>query len=357
MGLGTNIAKKTTTSVANAAKASAGAVKAPPGKKATPIPPKSSNGQAPPVAAPAAPPTVVAPATTSTPAAVGVDEYARKTFGYLAAYLDHPEIGPILRQAGAEQWSAERMFGAISQTSWWKATSATARQFDQLANSDPASVAEQIRSRAADVVAQATELGAAGLNSAVAEDIARRSLREGWDSTQLDNAVRSAVVQDPALAQQLIAGKAGTSIRRLAADYAIPLSEDAVSKWVTNVTTGAATLDQLQAYVVDQAKSMHPTLAGALDQGMTVRQIASPYFQTAGKVLGVNPDLMQLDDPQWMAALDTIGPDGVRRPMTIDEWTRKLKSESRYGWDQTDEARAQAYSMVNRLGEMFGKVA
>ena len=55
------------------------------------------------------------------------ESFARANYGYLAGFINHPDIGPILKQAAAEDWDEARLYGAVSATEWWRNTSAAQR--------------------------------------------------------------------------------------------------------------------------------------------------------------------------------------------------------------------------------------
>lgn len=299
-----------------------------------------------------------APATTSnapgTPgSADAVTDYARATYGYLASYLDHPEIGPILRQASTEQWSQERLYGALTATSWWRTTSATARQWDEAKNSDPATAAQNIDSRTAELSARALQLGV-NLSGSVLRDLAERSLRLGWNTTQIDNAVGSAAAQDPTAAQQLASSSIASNVNRLLGDYALPMSDSARTQWVNQIASGTASLEQMRSWAVAQSSAMYPSLANSIRSGVSVRQYVDPYLQIAQQTLGVSSDAMDLSDGRWLAALDVTQPGGERRPMTFDEWRRRLKTDPQYGYEYTNDARDGAYRLAANIGKMFG---
>jgi len=40
--------------------------------------------------------------------------------------------------------------------------------------------------------------------------------------------------------------------------------------------------------------------------------------------------------------------------MSFGEWADYLRTDPSFGWEYTDDAKNRAYTVVNRLGELFG---
>ncbi len=79
-----------------------------------------------------------------------------KKYPYLSFLLDDPEVGPLLREADANNLDPDIFQQRLMQTSWWKRTSDTARTFYALKTGDPATYAR----RRAEVKSQIQEVGA-----------------------------------------------------------------------------------------------------------------------------------------------------------------------------------------------------
>jgi hypothetical protein len=109
--------------------------------------------------------------------------------------------------------------------------------------------------------------------------------------------------------------------------------------------------------MIEQAKSLFPGLTSALDQGVTVRQYAEPYLQIAQQELGTNINAISLTDPKWNAAVNQIDPKtGQRVSMNLSDWTSKIRSDSQYGYDTTEQARTRAAQLSTQLTNMMGAI-
>lgn len=279
-------------------------------------------------------------------------QIARERYGYVAAYLEHPEVGPILMRAAAEEWTAERLRGALGDTQWWKDTTEAQRVWDARESTDKSSADADVQAKLAELRAMAGG-NALAIPDARLQTIARDALRNGWNEAQVRAALGSEVRRDPAI----IGSGTMTAFRKLAGDYAVPVTDQALSTWVADTVAGTQSQESFQAWLIGQAKSLHPTITSALDQGMTVRDYMDPYVAVAAQSLGINPNEIQLNDGKWTAALNVTDPTGARRPMTLDEWGQHIRKDSRYGWDRSREAQDQVFAFGQELGRMFGKVA
>lgn len=282
-----------------------------------------------------------------------IEDTVRELYGYAAVYLDDPDIGPVLRQAAEEGWSAQRLQGALFKTNWWQTTQASARTWDNAEAQDPATARSNIEQRMADIRAQAAQTGFS-IDPTHLYDLARDSLRLDWSTQQLNAAIGAESFRNGSLSTS----STMQAVRAAAAAYAVPMADSTLTDWGQRIASGQATTEDFRQTLVTYAKGLYPGLAKSLDQGLTVKDYADPYIQTAAQTLGVSPGSISLSDPKWSAALNGIdSKTGERRVLTLDEWNTKLKSEDRYGWQHTADARAQTSSLAATLGQRFGTYA
>lgn len=141
-----------------------------------------------------------------------------------------------------------------------------------------------------------------------------------------------------------------------AGDFAVPLADGVIDKWLTDIEFGTKTAQDFRDYLADMAKSRFPQFGDALDHGRTIRDMMDPYIQLAAQELDIPPDSITFSDPKWMQALDYVDPKtGVRRPMTLAEWQQALRSGN-YGWENTRHAGDAVAKFATLLGRQFGKV-
>jgi hypothetical protein len=145
---------------------------------------------------------------------------------------------------------------------------------------------------------------------------------------------------------------------QMAAKYAVPLSDQIVDKWSQDLATGMVDMNVYESYLREQAKSLFPGLANAIDRGITVDQYVQPYAQIAVQELGVNPAEIDWRDPKWNTAIHRIDPKtGVPTAMSLSDWTKELRTNSVYGFDQTQRAQEQAAALGQALLQRMGRAA
>ena len=113
------------------------------------------------------------------------------------------------------------------------------------------------------------------------------------------------------------------------------------------------TEDMLRNNLRDIAKVSYKPFADLLDRGISVETIFQPYKQIAASVLEKTPDEVELINAsgkpsQFASALM------MKEPMSLTDWITTLKSDERYGWQFTSEAKQQATSLVMDLEKTFG---
>ena len=144
-------------------------------------------------------------------------------------------------------------------------------------------------------------------------------------------------------------GKEG-EIEKLADDYLIPLSDDAIKQWAKTGDTEA-----FKQYVVQVACGMYPTFAPQIQMGLPTRVLLDPYVQVADQVLGELKTEPNWSDPKWGQALQggTDPKTGRPVPMTLDEWTKFLMQHPGHNWEFTEQAHDRADQFVQALHHGF----
>ena len=145
------------------------------------------------------------------------------------------------------------------------------------------------------------------------------------------------------------------TINKATQDYLVPVSDQTKQTWAQQIMSGYSSPNDYLEYAKTQAKSLFPSLAGAIDQGLTVSDYADPYRQLASQTLGINPNSVSFLDPKWRKAIDQVDPKtGNRTVMTLADWTTMLKKDPAYGWDKTPQAATEAANLTTKLAQMFG---
>lgn len=234
------------------------------------------------------------PASAATPAASQEQTFAEKYPAFAWAFSD-PEVNKILQDGVANGWGPDEVQNAIQQTNWYKSKSNAERSWLQTLATDPADAARQL---------------------------------QNYDSI--------------------------TKYMGLAASYGIPASFQNSANQVARVVQGTTDATQLTEDLRNQAKALYPQLSQQIDAGSTVTDIYAPYQQMAVSLLGVNPATIDLTDPKWQTPLLINDGKGGKRVATTDEWQSILKTDPKYGYDTTSDARNNAAQFATSIGEKFG---
>lgn len=124
---------------------------------------------------------------------------------------------------------------------------------------------------------------------------------------------------------------------------------------IESVLTGAITTQDFQRQQREIAKKRYGHLADLIDQGVTLEDLAGNYRSSAAKLLEVDPNTIDMSAADYEVAL-TFGEEGKKRAMTTGEWEKLLRTDARYGWEKTENAKTEARSLANNLAQAFGRI-
>jgi hypothetical protein len=103
------------------------------------------------------------------------------------------------------------------------------------------------------------------------------------------------------------------------------------------------------------AKTKYGHLADLIEQGFTLAELSTPFKQQAASILEKSPDAINMSEANFEAAYN-FGEPGQKRMMTSGEWEIMLRSDAKYGWDKTNNAKAEARQLATSIAQAFGKV-
>jgi hypothetical protein len=152
----------------------------------------------------------------------------------------------------------------------------------------------------------------------------------------------------------LVQGFYGQQVRQRASQFGVPLSDTTLTEWVGKIATGNQTLASFDAYALDLAKNLYPSLSKGLDQGLSFSQLTNPYAQVASRILEIPGDSVDFTDPKWAAAFTMRNQKGEQQQMSFGEWADYLRTTPSFGYEYTDEAVSKAYNVVSDLARAFG---
>ena len=274
--------------------------------------------------------------------------------GYYEMVKQYPELGTLLKNAIQQGWSDDKFQYELQQTNWWRTTTQNAREFETLRIQDPASAQTQLDNRTALLRETAQRLGIT-LGAESLAKLAEDSIKLGLDMTsQLEDIIGSEAIRTSGGVSQLRYGFVGNSLRESAAKYGVALSEVTFNEWVNKIAVGAESTETFESYAAQISRNLYPTLASGFDRGLSFAQMTDPYAQAASRFLEIPTSQVDFTDPKWAAAFTMKNDKGEQTQMSYGEWADYLRSTPTFGWEYTDDAKNRAFTVANRLAELFG---
>ena len=211
--------------------------------------------------------------------------------------------------------------------------------------------AQEVKVKADAIRIYATDLGV-GLDDAAINKLAREWAAGSFDTTTIRPQIaRSGKIDfaKGAAAEQL------NTLKELAGSYGMQYDQGWYNTAATNVLTGKDDIETYKQYVKDQAKSKFPTLVAQLDQGFTVRQLASPYVQTMSNILEIDPNTIGLNDVYVNQALTGLNDKGEPSTKPLWQFEQDLRKDPR--WNYTKNAQDSLMNTTRKVLQDFGLVS
>jgi hypothetical protein len=211
--------------------------------------------------------------------------------------------------------------------------------------------AQEVKVKADAIRIYATDLGV-GLDDAAVNKLAREWAAGNFDTTTIKPQIaRSGKIDfaKGAAAEQL------NTLKELAGSYGMQYDQGWYNTAATNVLTGKDDIETYKQYVKDQAKSKFPTLVAQLDQGFTVRQLASPYIQTMSNILEIDPNTIGLNDLYVNQALTGLDAEGKPSTKPLWQFEQDLRKDPR--WNFTKNAQDSLMNTTRKVLQDFGLVS
>lgn len=284
-----------------------------------------------------------------------INDFIHQHFGQDAWFMDQPEVAKILLDMASKgNTDGDEAIRQVSTTAWYKSLDKDARQWYSDERQDPGTTKEKIRQQTIYLQGLADKEGTT-IDPQRLHDLAETSLRYNWKQSQIDASLKAEFKYDPTSTKQ--ASQIGT-MKGIAADYMVPLSDDALKTWDKGLSTGDFSTADYTEYVKSVAKSMFPQMATAIDAGHTVKNYIDPYRQMAAQTLDLAPDQIDfMNDPRFRSAIDQTDPKtGMRTVMTLSDFSTKMKTDSSYGYDKTTAGIGEGASLATNILQKFGKI-
>ena len=283
-------------------------------------------------------------------------DWVAQHFGALSAYLDHPELGPILNQAADQGWTPERLQVAISQTQWWKTHDASQRQFEELQRTDPAEAADKVSKQEQQIRTLLAQEGAT-LSDARITALATAQVANGVATNDVPRQVLAEIQYDPNRASGALTSQQQSVKARSEGDWLLPMSDEAAFSWAKQIEMGQATQAGVDAYMKNVAMATYgqnDNIKTALEQGSTMKVIMDPYTQAASQLLEKSPAEINWMDPTLQRVINHQDTNGTRM-MSIPEAQTYLRQTDEFA--HTQQANQGVAELQQGIAQKMGMVA
>lgn len=300
-----------------------------------------------------------------------VRRYIEENYGYLAHFLSHRELGPIIALAAKAGWDQTKLFGAIQKTAWWKQHSEHERDWERKRYEDPATAALERRTQESVVRDIAQQMG---LNMGVRRlsSIVEDSLRFGWTDSVLKDILGKEIKWGGGRGgaggaggnNRYPQGQIGTDMRRIMAmadDWMVTVRARQAFHWAKQVATGQMKIEDVTNLLQSMATAMYPQLGDRIKAGITPKQFFDVYRQQIAQTLEVSPESIDFTrNPVWAKVVSYERPNKNGNGTTTD--IMNLAEAMEYARQQPEYRRTKgaedtAMQLTRALTDTFGQTA
>ena len=235
------------------------------------------------------------------------------------------------------------------------------RAFVEEAASDPATQKTNIEAKRIEI---GNYVGKQGykLPEASIANLATQAYKYGWNTDEIGRYVGAEILKTGAAgtaatpSAAITGGMDARSIRSLANDYGLKLSDNDINAYTQGLIGKTMTIEQIKENMRMDAENLYPSLAKQLAAGRNITQATATYRALAASTLGVDPETIDFTDPnKWGKLLSYVDPNtNEARLMTNSEWSRFVRSQPEYM--ETDEAKTLFRDAASMIVRGFGKV-
>jgi hypothetical protein len=252
------------------------------------------------------------------------------------------------------EYTDEEKKAMLRNTRYFQQTTNNQQTFDK---SRPA-VQQQLVDQMANGIRE--EYGDVQFSETEIQGLARTAARNGLTGVGLRQEVyrtafrTSEASKAPMLATQSLTGADADRIQRIGRAYGRRIRDEELKAILTGEPLNGAVLTEegLRQRLQIEARAAFPQLADQIDAGLTLDDIGSRYKSYAADLLERDPNQIDMFSGPYLSAFG----DKANGPMSLSDWTAKVKSDPVFGWQYTKQANDQATNIALSLARVFGKV-
>jgi hypothetical protein len=141
-----------------------------------------------------------------------------------------------------------------------------------------------------------------------------------------------------------------SQLRAEAMDYGVSLTDEQVRKYAINAFRSGAGVDAEKEKIKNIAKGLYAPIAPFIDQGLSVKDLVTPYINKKASILEIPADSIQVDNDEGQEIMSKIMTDGKLMPLY--DYEKSLRADPR--WRFTKNANEMASGLVLKVFRDFG---
>jgi hypothetical protein len=141
-----------------------------------------------------------------------------------------------------------------------------------------------------------------------------------------------------------------SQLRAEAMDYGVSLTDEQVRKYAINAFRSGAGVDAEKEKIKNIAKGLYAPIAPFIDQGLSVKDLITPYINKKSSILEIPADSIQVDNDEGQEIMSKIMTDGKLMPLY--DYEKSLRADPR--WRFTKNANEMASGLVLKVFRDFG---
>lgn len=264
-----------------------------------------------------------------------------------------PELSGLLQKAVKANWTAAKFQVELRQTKWYEKHSDTWRKNTALKYADPATYNQRLNQNISQFTNLAASVGV-HLSPGATRALAERAYLFGWDEGQVRNVLANYVKPSDSGDYGGDLASVEHNLNQLAYQNGIRLSPSQMQGWMRSIARGDASEEEFQQSIRDVAAKTFSLYGDQIKGGANLYDVASPYVQAMASTLELNPNELDLFDPNIRKALTGVKNDktGQYEPMSVTSFEDSLRQDKR--WQYTQTAQDQARGYVAALSQAWG---
>jgi hypothetical protein len=269
-----------------------------------------------------------------------------ESYGWMYSLLKSDKsLWHVFSKAVSQGWDGPTFQAQIRRTSWWRKHSDSWKKWKALVVTNPAEAAARNRRLIAQLQDQAAAMGARPSYRQL-NIMSHHALAFGWNDAQLKNAL-SHFVKTYHGFYSGEAAKNAQDLRTLGAKLGYNWTGKSLENAVTLMAGGNSTMDTQEAKLRKWAAGAFPVYAKQIMEGEDPLDIASPYIDSASRLLELPQGHFDLNSPTIRNAMQYKNAEGKPAMQGLAEFEEGVRSNPL--WRGTKNSQDSMAATANTL--------